>query len=172
MNKGISKQKNIGFTLVETLIYVAIFAMLVGGIATFASNVQSSRLRSVLWFEVNGQGNSIIRTITQSIRNSESINSPAQGNNGSSLSLSMTSPSADPTAFSLTGDTLYITEGGGSPVALSNNKVKVSNLTFSNLSRSTTPGVVQVRFTLSNAAIAGFAEDVYSVDFYGSAALR
>jgi type II secretory pathway pseudopilin PulG len=163
---------NKGFTLVETLVYTAIFVIMVGGIATFATNIQSSRLRMQTLLEVNDQGNSIVRTIGQAIRNADSINSPTIGSNDSSLDLATLDIGTNPTNIYQTGETLYITEGGNDPVALSNNKVQVTNLTFSNLSRPSTPGVIQFRFTLKNTASAIKAEQQYSVDFYGTASIR
>ena len=170
--KNIHLQKNRGFTLVEILIYTAIFVLLVGGITAFTSSLQSSRLRAQIMFEVNDQGNSIVRTISRSIRNAQSINSPTIGDSASSLSLSNINSSIDPVIFSQSDGVLYITEGAGDPIALSNNKVKVTNLTFTNLSRNSTPGVIRFRFTLQNITEAIRPEEQYSVDFYGTAAIR
>jgi prepilin-type N-terminal cleavage/methylation domain-containing protein len=168
----LKRKVNKGFTLIETLVYVAIFAIMIGAITIFASNIQASRLRMQILLEVNDQGNSIVRTITQTIRNADSITSPTIGNNSSNLSLASLDISKNPTAISESGDILYITEGVGSPIALSNNKVKMTNLTFSNLSRPSTPGVIQFRFTLKNIDSAIKAEQQYSVDFYGTASIK
>lgn len=146
--------------------------MLVGSIAVFASNMQSSRLHAQMVLEVNDQGTSIARAIIQAIRSADSINAPLSGTSASSLSLSNTNAALNPIAFTQTGEVLYIVEGAGSPVALSNNKVRVSNLTFNNLSRTATPGVVQFRFTLQNTASTTRAEEQYAVDFYGTASIR
>lgn len=165
-------QKNKGLTLIEILVYTAIFIMVVGSIALFASNLQSSRIRAQIILEVNDQGTSIVRSITQAIRNGSAINSPTTGSSDASLSIANIDPAINPIIFSQIGDVLYVTEGVASPVALSNNKVKVSNLVFNNLSRSSTPGIVQFRFTLENTDSATRAEEQYSVDFYGSASIR
>lgn len=161
-----------GFTLVETLVYVAIFVMFVGGITTFAVQLQSSRLRAQIMLEVNGQGNSIVRSIGQTIRNAQAINAPTAGTSASSLSVATGNPVTNPTVFSQSGEVLYVTEGAGSPIALSNNNVRLTHLTFTNLSRVSTPGVVQFRFTLQNTASTTRAEEQYAIDFYGTAAIR
>jgi type II secretory pathway pseudopilin PulG len=157
-----------GFSLVETIVYVAIFSVLAGALVLFSSSLVSTRLHSQAVLEVNDQGSSAIKTITQKLRDASSVNSPTIGNMASSLSLVTYSPVKNPTAFSENGGVLYITEGSGSPVALTNNKVVVSNLIFSNFSRPNTPGIINVSFTITSIN----ANNQYAVSFDGSGALR
>ena len=42
----------------------------------------------------------------------------------------------DPTIFDISDGALRITEGAGSPVAITNNKIQVSDLVFENVSNS------------------------------------
>lgn len=172
MKNFFKKNKISGFTLIETLIYIGIFIILVGGIALFAANLQTSRLRAQILLEVNDQGASVVRLITQSIRNAESINSPALGGSAAALNLAMADPAVNPIIFFVSGENLYITEGSGQPMALTNNKVKITDLIFNNLSRPSTPGVVQFKFTLSNTASTTQEAERYLVDFYGAVAIR
>lgn len=65
--------------------------------------------------------------------------------------------------------TVQIKEGAGTITALTNNKVQVSNLSFKNLSRSGTPGSIQVSFTLSRVNLANRNEYEYQKAFIGSA---
>lgn len=67
---------------------------------------------------------------------------------------------------------LQIKEGTGSVVPLTNNKVQVSGLTFKNLTRSGTPGIVQISFTISRVNLGGRNEYDYQKTFTASAALR
>lgn len=67
---------------------------------------------------------------------------------------------------------LQVKEGTGAIVPLTNNKVQISGLTFKNLTRSGTPGIVQVSFTLSRASSSGRSEYTYQKTFTSSAALR
>ena len=164
--------KNKGFTIIETLIYVAIFSIIVGALSSFVLSINSSRLRAQILFEVNDQGTNIVRIISQTIRNGQSINMPTSGSTAASLSVATANVVTNPTIFSVVDEILYITEGSGSPIALTNNKVKISNVIFTNLSRSGTPGVVEIRFTLSNIASAIKVEQQYAVDFYGTASIR
>lgn len=157
-----------GISLVETIIYVAIFSIFVIGLAQFSSNLSTTRLHTQGMLEVNDQGSQVIKLITQTLRNGSSVNSPTIGNSGSSLSINTETPATNPTIFSQNGDTLYITEGTGQPIALTNNKVIMSNLTFSNFSRVDTPNIIKISFTLASTS----TRDPYTINFDGSGALR
>lgn len=157
-----------GISLVETIVYVAIFSLFVIGLAQFSTTLSTTRLHTQGVLEVNDQGSQAIKLITQTLRNGSSVNSPTIGNSGASLSVVTNTPATSPTVFSLSGGVLYITEGAGSPVALTNSKVVVSNLTFSNFSRASTPNIIKVSFTITSAS----TRDPYSVNFDGSGALR
>jgi hypothetical protein len=157
-----------GISFVETIIYVAIFSMFVVGLAQFSSTLSTSRMHAQGVLEVNEQGSQVIKLITQTLRNGSSVNSPTIGSSASSLSIDTGVLGTSPTIFSENGGVLYITEGTGSEVALTNDKVVVSNLTFSNLSQIDTPNIVKISFTITSAS----ARDPYAVTFDGSGALR
>ena len=165
------RQKNMGISLVETIIYVAIFSMIVTTFVTFSSSMTTSRLHNQMTLEINDQGSRAMKTITQAIRNASIVTSPTIGNADSSLTLSMYSSPVNPTIFSVSSGILYITEGAGSQIALTNSKVIVSNLTFSNFSRASTGDIIKVSFTLSSATSGGLGGS-YSYTFNGSAQVR
>ena len=160
-----------GFTLVETLIYVAIFSMLVGAIFSFIGTLQTSRTHSQLILEVNDQGSRITRIITSTIHSASAINSPNAPSTATTLSLAMASSTINPTVFSVSGDgTLYITEGSQDAVPLTNNKVAISDLIFENYSKPVTPGVIRFSFKIGNMATT--TGDNYSNNFFGSGGIR
>lgn len=157
-----------GISLVETMIYVAIFSVFIIGLAQFSTMLTRARLHAQGALEVNDQGSQAIKLITQVLRNGSGVSGPAVGNSGSSLSIDTGIPATSPTVFSESGGALYVAEGSGLPMALTNNKVVLSNLIFSNLSRAGTPNIIKISFTLTSAD----ARDPYSVIFNGSGALR
>lgn len=164
-----NSKNNLGFTLVETLLYVGIFGIIIVAIVTFSKSIVASRMQSQKLLEVNDQGANALRVITFALRNAEQVNSPTPGNASTSSSLAMASGSKNPTIFSLdeTSGVLNIKEGLGSATALTNNQVTVSNLIFTNYSRSGTQNAVQVSFTITSKADTG-----YSVNFVGSGGPR
>ncbi len=66
---------------------------------------------------------------------------------------------------------LQIKEGTGGVMPLTNDKVALTGLNFKNLSRSGTPGAVQVSFTISRVNTSGKNEYDYQKTFTGTAAL-
>ena len=162
-----------GFSLVETIIYVAIFSIFIAGTATFMSGISASRLNNQMVLEINDQGSKAMKTITQSLRNASQVNSPTIGNTALNLSLATTLSTTSPTVFSLSSGVLYMTEGvSGSPIALTNNKVIVSGLTFSNFSRPSTTNIIKISFTLTSVNASTSPSGQYSFTFNGSGGLR
>ncbi|MFA6476295.1 MAG: prepilin-type N-terminal cleavage/methylation domain-containing protein [Candidatus Paceibacterota bacterium] len=172
MPREIKYFKKDGFTLIETLIYVFIFSLFIIGAVSFMSSLTSSRLRNQTVLEVNDQGSKAMKTMTQAIRNASNVNSPTISNTASNLSLVTYTPVTSPTVFSESGGVLYITEGLGAPTALTNNKVIVNNLAFSNLSRPATPDIIKISFNLASQAASSSLGGSYSFTFNGSANLR
>jgi type II secretory pathway pseudopilin PulG len=166
--KNVNKRKS-GFSLIEAVVYVAILGMFIFSFVTFMNMITYSRVNNQVVLETNNQGNQIVKIITQSIRNAVSVNSPSEGSVSNSLSLETNTN--NPVVFYENSGTLYVTEGSNPAVALTNNSVSISNLTFANLSQTLTSDSVQIRFTLTstnqNANITS-----NPVNFYGSASIR
>lgn len=139
-----------GYTLIELLLYVVIVGMLLTSVVGFMGTVTDARVKNQTIAEVDDQGAAVMAYITQTIRNATSISAPAAGGvAASSLTLVVPTASLSPTVFSLNGTTFQVKEGAAAAVAFTNTNVQVSNLSFKNLTRSGTSGIVQVSFTLS-----------------------
>jgi Tfp pilus assembly protein PilW len=169
--KNIIRSKK-GFSLVETIIYVAIFSIFIAGTASFMSGISASRLNNQMVLEINDQGSKAMKMITQSIRDASQVNSPTIGNTALNLSLATPFSTTSPTVFSESGGVLYITEGSGSAVALTNNKVIVSDLLFSNMSRPSTTNIIKISFKLTSVNASTSPSGQYSFTFNGSGGLR
>lgn len=164
-----------GFTLIELLLYVAIVSTLLGALAVFFSLSLSARVKNQSIAEVNQQGTAILEHFTTIARAANGITSPTIGAAGSSLTLTVPTPALSPTTFDAsTGSpaVLQIKEGSESTFPLTNNKVTISNLSFKNLSRVSTPGAVQISFTLSRVNPSGRNEYDYQKTFTTTVALR
>lgn len=161
-----------GFTLIELLLSVSIAGTLLLTMTFFLNAVLQMRVKNQTITEVNEQAAAVMHLMTQTIRNAEGINSPLQALSSSSLSLDHYDLSKDPTVFDLSGEVLRVTEGAGAPVPLTNGRVVVSGLTFQNVSRSNTPGVLRVQLTLTHANPSLRNEYDYSKTFITSVTLR
>lgn len=170
MKKIESSQK--GFTLIELLLYVSIASTILLVSTLFMQTLLESRVKNQTIAEVEQQGLQVMQQITQTVRNAENITSPSVGNSASSLTLDVVNASDDPTVFDLSGDTIRVSEGVGSPVALTNSRVTATSLNFQNLSRADTPSIVRISFTLTHVNPEGRQEYNFEKTFYASASLR
>jgi len=161
-----------GFTLIELILYLAISALLLLGVSTFLVIILGSRTKGQVVTEVEQQGWEVSQVITQTIRNSLSVNYPVIGYSSSSLSLAVATTSSNPIIFDLKGGSLRITEGAGGPITLTNDRVGVTSLVFENLARSGTKDLIRFKLTISYLNPANKAEFNYSKNFYGSAQRR
>ncbi|HSX18142.1 MAG TPA: type II secretion system protein [Candidatus Saccharimonadales bacterium] len=166
------KKRQKGFTLIELLLYVAIVGSLLVAVSVFFTTTVDARIKNQSIMEVNDQGLNAIEYITETIRNSSSITSPAAGASAATLTLSVPTAGLSPTVFSLSGTTLQVKEGAGAAVTLTNGKVQISALSFKNLTKSGTKGIIQISFTISRVNTAGRNPYDYQKTFIASAALR
>ncbi|MEK7122246.1 MAG: hypothetical protein AAB855_00150, partial [Patescibacteria group bacterium] len=158
--------------LLETVLYIAIAAVMLLSVIFFFLILLEGRTQARAINEVEQQGLHAMEIITSTIRNAENITSPTTGSSASSLALDVVSVGNDPTVFDFSSGALRITEGAGSGVALTSSHVTVSTLTFSNYSRSSTPGTIRIQFTLTYVSSSTQHEYTYAKTFISSASLR
>ena len=165
-----SNQK--GFTLIETLLYISIAAVIMIAMSTLLTIALQSRVKNQTIAEVEQVGSRALNLITQTIRNSEGINLPTKGASATTLSVDVLEPANDPTVFDLFGSTLQITEGVNSAVALSADNVAISSLVFKNFARANTSDLIQVQFTVAYKNPENRQEYDYAKTFTASASVR
>jgi len=166
------KNNQQGFTLIELMLYVAIASVVLLMVTSFFQMTLAAKIKNRTILEVEQQGMQIMQIITQTIINSEAIISPTPGNSSTGLTLDVVSAVDDPTIFDLSSGTIRITQGVGVPVNLSSSLVNVDSLIFQNLSKTDTPGILRVEFTLSYINNTGRNEFNWSKNFYSSISLR
>src|SRR5205814_1237285 len=158
--------------LIELLLYVSIVGSLLVAIVMFFGVAADTRVKNQSISEVDQQGTAAMEYLTATIRNATSITAPAAAGNAAALTLVVPTASLSPTIFDLTGSTLEVKEGAAAAVPLTNGKIQISSLTFKNLSRSGTTGIVQISFTIARINTANRNEYDYQKTFVSSAALR
>ncbi|MBI5732917.1 type II secretion system protein [Candidatus Jorgensenbacteria bacterium] len=150
LQKLIKTTKLNGFTLVEMLIYVGIFAVsavFLVGILTVATRTELKRISSN---EVNQQLTFAASTIQRLVRESSLIENGV-GVSSSTLVLRMKSSGMDPTKVYVSSSMLYIRQGAGLPTALTSDKVSVSQFFVTKYENPGNLAVVQVDLTLDYA---------------------
>lgn len=161
-----------GFTLIELLLYVSIVGSLLLAVTMFFGMTVDGQIKNQTINEVDQQGSFALDTMTQAIRNASAITAPAAGTSGASLTLTMPTSSISPTVFDINSNALRVTEGTGSPTALTSSLITVSNFTVKNLTRTGTPGIVQISFTLNRVNPSGRNGYDYAKTFTTSVAVR
>jgi len=156
-----------GFTLIEVLLYSALAVVIFSASYFYFNIILESRVSSQVAREVEGQGWQIAQKISQDLRNAININSPATSTSGSTLSFNTT-----PTIYTTSSLQMIVTRGSSTTVTLTNERVNVSDLQFSNLSRTGTHGNIRFQFTLTHVNPSGQEPYDYSRTFVGSASLR
>jgi Tfp pilus assembly protein PilW len=165
------KKQTTGFTLIELILYLSLLVILYLSLFSFLTMAFAGRTKSEAISEVEQQGGQIAEIITQTIRTADSINLPAAGASGSTLSLAFTDASKNPTIFQITNNALTIKIGSAAAVPLNNSHVLVSNMVFANYSRANTPGVIHASYTIT-AATSTRQEFNYVQTFTTGASLR
>lgn len=141
-----------GFTLIEAIIYIGIIGLFLATMVRFVFSIGGIKNKVYAQQEVQANTRIALETISQRIKSADGINfgfSTFDTDPGV-LSLSTTSVAADPMVISLSQDdgVLQLSEGVGSPVNVTSNEVKVTNLVFTNLTATSTKPHIRVEFTV------------------------
>lgn len=143
-----SKKK--GLSLIEVLIFVAIFSVIMVAFITILVVITRIQTRQQAAAEVNQQSQFLLQQVQYYIERS-SLVELNQDVATSTLKLRMAASSEDPTYIYLSGSTVYLQQTAtGTAQAMNSSKVTVSNLNFF-VKRSNPPGhdSVSVSFTVA-----------------------
>jgi len=141
-------RSNKGVSLIEFLIYISLIGftltLMIGFLwETIRTNIKGRALQ-----EVQENIRFAVIKIGQEVKKATGINSPLPGESGEVLSLSMSSPEADPTVIELVDGKLRIRKGTSSPQELTSETVKVKSIQFSNFSYPDTPGTIRLEMVV------------------------
>lgn len=139
-----------GFSLIETVLYLAIFGGVLAIILSFVVFSQSSQEQAAFVHRVEREGRDALVFIKQKIRDADVITSPIQGVTDTTLVLDTTD------TFSVSSNRIYF---GSTP--LTSDTVSVSSFSVTHIDIS-----AQISFTLSSLG------GEYEKDFISSATLR
>ena len=123
-----------GFTLVETVLYIAIFSGMVTALVSFALSITESRNKTYVVQEVQANMRVAHDIVSQRIRSASAVNASSSvfGTDPGVLSLAMASSSLNPTIITLSADdgVLQIKEGNSVTTTITSSDVQVHNLVF------------------------------------------
>lgn len=153
-----SKLRRGGFTIIELLIYTAIFATVVTVVVDLFFRSQTVQMQAIQNQEVDRNARVALLEMTQTIRGATSVSSPALGASGASLTLNS---SAISYAVDANG-VLQKTDAGGT-YDITTSMVTVQDLTFIQRGESGPgkPPTVSISFTVrSNTLVYGQSTNI------------
>jgi type II secretory pathway pseudopilin PulG len=161
-SKKNSVSRSQGFTLIETLVYLGLFAILIGGAFTAAYAIVESSGRAQTRTMIQEEGDFLIAKITWSLSGVQVINQPSVGTPGSVLSFNKVTgldasnqPIVAPVSIGLVGSDLQVSYPSNptpNTFMLNNDNVAISNLVFTHDSisgNSIKPESLESAFTVS-----------------------
>lgn len=133
---------NKGFTLIETLIYVAIIGMVITSFVLFSLSISDPTEKTYGTEEVNSNLRIVETIISRQIRNSKSVNvdSSIFDSNEGFLSLEYENVSQNPTLIGLSQEgKIELKVGSNASTTITSEGIDVSILNFSNTSSNRGP---------------------------------
>lgn len=139
-----------GFTLIELSIYMGILATLLLILTRFFIAALDAQIESQTTSSVAQDGRFILSRLTYDVTNADSLVIPSViEDEGANLQIVKNSINY---SYSLNGDNLIITNDNGTDV-LNSPETKISNLKFKRIGNSGGKPTVQIKLTVTSAAI-------------------
>ncbi len=135
-----------GFTLIEAVIYLALFSILIGGAVVAAYSLFDAATRSGTRTMLKEENDFFLSKIDWALSGAEAVTVPAAGSAGVTLTVAKWD-SADPAVITFSGGDLYL-DG----TRLNNTNVEVTNARFSHVAdpgAGTSPEYVEAVVTSS-----------------------
>ena len=153
--RSIKKDKKLvgkcdGFTLIELIIYVALSSILLVTVITFGLNTIYSGEKSEIRQETLQGSTLAMQRILEEIRSADDLNDGTStfGSSPGVLSLASSTSADDPVVIDVDSNMLQLTLGAGSAIDLLDESLEVTNLVFTDLSRSNYTKHIRVELTV------------------------
>lgn len=147
------------FTLIETIIYLGLFGILMGGAVVAAYNLFEASHRAQTHALVQAESDFLIAKVQWVLSGVRSVTTPAAGTPGSTLTVAKWDTSlGDPMRIALSGTNMTLQRGTGPEVVLNNSNVRITSLVFTHTSATgdgLNPESVNARITLTAQAPTG-----------------
>ena len=137
----IKKLKEKGMSLVEILLYFGLLSIVTTAVLTFSIQVLNLSGKSGSNNELQGNVEFMVKNITSSIHQADSLNDAGSiyDNDTGRLSLNMPAPSSSPTTYYLSNGEIFFSEGVQSPVQISSELISCSQMKFQKISVNKAP---------------------------------
>ncbi len=143
---------NHGTSLLEFLIYIALFGVILVAVTRFSLDFLSASAKASAMEQVQRNGRFALDRVALEVREAASVAVASSdfGINPGTLTLSTGYASTDPTVIAISGGALTIKQGSGPVLPLTDSKVTVSNFTLENLAPNPRTQVVRLLLTITS----------------------
>jgi len=157
MKKNLSKLTSLkgggspsaGFTLIEILVYLVLFAILMCGAVAAAYALFESTDRNQTKVMVQEEGDFFLAKINWALSGTQSVNAPLIGASGSILSVNKWDPAVGAIVINLAGTDLELSHNGNPALRLNNPNIEIKNLVFThNFGGGVNPESVRASFEI------------------------
>jgi prepilin-type N-terminal cleavage/methylation domain-containing protein len=160
-----------GFTLIELIIYIALFSILIGGVITCTYNLFESSGHNETQAMLVEEGNFLLGKTSWLMSGIQTINTPTANTSGNTLSVTKTDPSVgNPVVMSMSGNNITLQRGATTAQILNNTNVWLSNVSFAHTIQSgqgLVPESIIATFTLNTRTPDGVVvSHVFSETYY------
>src|SRR3989344_1728423 len=138
-----------GFTLIEVILYVAIFAIVAAIMVVILTTALQVGSRENSSAEVSAQLHFATQTIQRLVRDSSNIDIQA-GVSTSTLILRMADQNQDPTVLSLVNGVILMRQGSNPTSSITTNRVVVDQLSFKKITQYPGHDVVTIDLAISS----------------------
>jgi len=149
-NKILKNQE--GVTLIELLVYIVLISILALVFVNFTLDIVGTAQKARVRQEAQQNTRFALERITRAIRESNGLNAGSSTftTHPGVLSLGMDNAALNPTIFDVSAGVLRVTEGAGSPQAITSDTFDISNLVFTNRSVSGRTTNIKTQITLEH----------------------
>lgn len=137
-----------GFTVMELLIFVAIFSIVMVAFITILVAVTRVQTQQFSENEVTQQSQFLLQQLQYYVEGSSLIQE-VTNTATTTLELRMANPALDPTYITLSSGTIYLQQGTSTAQPLTSPRVSISGLTFTKRSNAPAHDSVDIAFTMS-----------------------
>ncbi|MEK7576345.1 MAG: prepilin-type N-terminal cleavage/methylation domain-containing protein [Patescibacteria group bacterium] len=142
-----TKKFNLGFTLIEVLVYIALLSILLSGALAVTYQVLQSSESVQAKTTIDEESDFIFHKFDWALNNS-TINSPVAGTADPILSLNKAGFAQNPIVFDLNSGNIRIKRGTQTANELNSVNIKITNLLFTHIAPSTgKPAAIHLSFT-------------------------
>jgi prepilin-type N-terminal cleavage/methylation domain-containing protein len=158
-----AKQKyNQGFTLIETIIYIALFSIVITGGMVATYQIMQGTDAAANKIIIQEEANFLLRKIDWAMTGANTISTTSSP---PSLTITKTGPTVLKFDFSSPAGSIRLSKGGGSPSILNSSNIIISNLSFNPVNIGSLHGINTV-FTLTTNLNGRNATQTFSTTKY------